>query len=533
MENHDAAYHTWRDAGVRQRILVHIDAHHDMWGIKDGTPITIANFICPALKEDLVREVFWVVPDASWETARARGALFRHLKAIVKGYPGPSPRLKVANREMFAAVLGRPLHLLPLHHLPRIEESVLLDLDVDYLVIPRASYGETDRHGLLPWCWPDGLVARLSASGLRTDLVTIAYSVEGGYTPLKWKYLGDELALRLRQPDPDVNALQGMALMREGALAAHRGDRPGSEAFFQHATRLLPDFAAPCYHLAHLYLEEGRENAAREFYRQALARDPSYRTAYNSAGIRCYWDRRFREARQEHQRTLALDADDPYAHLGLGQIAAREKRWSEAEASLRTALALDKTLPDAWRVLGKVLAFRNRHREAILAYQQSLMLVLRGHMPLTDIITTQPPIDQLIDPHHCAIHVELARLYEATGALAKAITSYRLGIAGGEDGSLLRCRLVRLHLRHKQWRQAAQEICQVGLAIAVGAWQAGRRGIAQVNGALRRHSEILRWSWRGPWRRSTYHSGRGRQEDGERRGSGPTRPAGATDEPNK
>ena len=30
MENHDEAYHVWRQAGISQRVLVHVDAHHDM-----------------------------------------------------------------------------------------------------------------------------------------------------------------------------------------------------------------------------------------------------------------------------------------------------------------------------------------------------------------------------------------------------------------------------------------------------------------------------------------------------------------------
>ena len=65
---------------------------------------------------------------------------------------------------------------------------------------PSVSYGEVDEHGALPWCWPDELVSRLRAKRLRAELATIAYSVEAGYTPLRWKYLGDELALRLIAP---------------------------------------------------------------------------------------------------------------------------------------------------------------------------------------------------------------------------------------------------------------------------------------------------------------------------------------------
>src|SRR5439155_17312064 len=50
IENHDEAYHIWSEAGLRHRILVHIDAHHDMWWIDDTGSLTIASYICPALK---------------------------------------------------------------------------------------------------------------------------------------------------------------------------------------------------------------------------------------------------------------------------------------------------------------------------------------------------------------------------------------------------------------------------------------------------------------------------------------------------
>jgi tetratricopeptide (TPR) repeat protein len=486
MENHDAAYQVWRETGLRRRVLVHIDAHHDMWWVPDGDTVTIANFICPALKEDMVREVFWVVPDAAWETPRSRRPILRHVRAIVKGYPGHSPRLQIDHKQITAAVLGKYLHVLPLANLPRIEEKVLLDIDVDYLVIPCVTRGGFDRHAPVPWCWPAELLARLRDLGTASEIVTIVYSVEGGYTPLKWKYLGDELALRLGKSDPDDAAVQGMDLMRQGALAAERQEVAAAEGFYQQATTLLPDSAAPCYHLAHLYLQAGREDAARELYSTALARDPSYRTAYNNAGVCYYWERRFAEARQEHQRTLMLDPRDAYAHLGLGQLALREKRWSEAEASLRTALGFDKMLPDGWRALGTVLAKQKRHGEAILAYQESLKVVLHGHKPLTQAIITQPPGELLTDADHFAIHTRLARLYQATGAIPQAITGYRLGIAGGEDGPIIRFSLMRLYLRQKHWRLAAQQSWPGVKAACVGTWTTGRWAFREM--------------WRAFWR---------------------------------
>jgi hypothetical protein len=108
MENHDEAYRVWRDAGVRQKILVHIDAHDDLVWTPDQGPINIANFICPALKEDMVREVFWVVPDQTWEDARSRKHLVRRLRKILAKYPGQPPSLKIGKDLITGAILGRP-----------------------------------------------------------------------------------------------------------------------------------------------------------------------------------------------------------------------------------------------------------------------------------------------------------------------------------------------------------------------------------------------------------------------------------------
>jgi hypothetical protein len=341
MENHDDAYHIWCKAGVKQRVLIHIDAHHDMWWVTDANSITIANFICPALKDDIVREIFWVVPDLTWKTSRSRRPILHHVRNIAESYPGVRHPLQVGTNQISTVVLGKPLRICTLASLPRIDESVLLDIDSDFLVIPRVSYQESDEHGALPWCWPEDLLAQLRARHVRADLVTIAYSVEGGYTPLKWKYFGDELALRLKQPNHGEVTIQGMGLIREAAVAAHHGDLVTAEERYHEAGDLLPAFPALYYHLAHLYVETGRIGDGQKFYQQALALDPSYRTAYNSAGLHHLSERHLREAEREYRRTLALDPQDAHAHFGLGRLAAKRRYWGEAEVLLRKSLALD------------------------------------------------------------------------------------------------------------------------------------------------------------------------------------------------
>ena len=85
VENHDGAYRVWRDAGVTQRLLVHVDAHHDLYGRwidrknpKERSRINIANFVYAALEEELVRELIWVVPDQTWATPAGRRDIAHH-----------------------------------------------------------------------------------------------------------------------------------------------------------------------------------------------------------------------------------------------------------------------------------------------------------------------------------------------------------------------------------------------------------------------------------------------------------------------
>jgi tetratricopeptide (TPR) repeat protein len=453
LDNHDEAYRVWREAGAANRILVHVDAHHDMWWADDLESITIANFLSLALKDDLVREIFWVVPDLTWRTDEGRQAIRKHVRKIVRTYPGVRQSIREDGDRVSTRVLGKPLTICALDGLPRIDEVVFLDIDVDFLVIPRVSFAPVDEHARLPWCWPDDLVSRLCARGLRTDLATVVRSVDGGYTPLKWKYLGDELALRLENPDTNGVprlagarsglAAHGMTLIREGAEAADRGDIVTAEQKLELAARVRgPVSAAAKYHLANLY--RGRIEDARALYRQALADDPSYRSAHANAGFNDYRADRLDEAEREFHRALSLDPEHPLALLGLGLIAVRRTRWSEAEALLRRALASDGTLIDAHRRLAEVLVRRGECDEAIASYERSLTLAMAGQTPLGWLPATDGTPRRLLDVDHWKTHAQLARLYERKGHIARAIAGYRMSVAAGHGGAPLRKRLARL-----------------------------------------------------------------------------------------
>ena len=459
-ENHDDTYRTWRNAGVSGRTVVHVDAHHDMSWRKPRHAMSIGNYLSTAIVEKMVSAVYWVVPDPGWDLPGSRRAALRHVRHLVRKYPRPRSRVVVSQESIRTQLLGVPLHVCPLRHMPALHEPVLLDFDTDFMVIPKVSYRESDTHVESPWIWPQEAVEMLRRAGVNPDLVTIAYSVEGGFTPLVWKHLGDEVALQF-ETSPDTGRARAFALMRQADDATRRGATSEAALLLGEAARAWPMFAAPHHWLARLGRESGDLDSARASWRRALDLDRSYRTAFNSAGRSYYDQRRLDEAACEFYLSLALDPGDAFALLGLGLVARRRNRPLQAKAFLMRALAADASLPDAERELGTILAQEGRTDEAIAAYERALKLTLAGHLPVAASSFSQEE-QRWMDPHHAAVHLALAALHARRGDLTRAINGYRLGIAMEADSFGPRCRLAWLHCRTLAWRKA---LVQVGHAL--------------------------------------------------------------------
>ena len=453
-ENHDAAYYAWRDAGMRRRTLLHIDAHADMLQLEAKGDITIANFISAALRDDIVSAVTWVVPDPSWD---GREPLLQCAAELARGYQGDSGPVRATENAITTTLREKPLTIVPLARLPAIEEPVLLDIDIDFMVIPRVLAAEQDRHADLPWCWPEDLLARLAACRVRSDLVTVVHSVEGGYTPLPWKYLGEELLRRLK--DPNAPEIRAMRLIREGAEAETRGDPALAKSRFTEAAQRLPKSAAPLYRLARL---AGQGEEAQALYRNACRLDPSYRTPFSSAGFVHLESRDWQAAEREFRAALQLDAEDPYATLGLASVAAQQENWEEAKGLVESSLAADPNLLDAQRLHGRILARLQRNDEALAAYERSLKLALAGQKSIAATIYTRTAQPRLFDPQYSQTMGEAAQLYEVRGDLARAVQFYRMCAAGGEARVKIRLRLARVYARQARWGKL---LVQLGSAV--------------------------------------------------------------------
>ena len=442
IEDHDAAYDVWKAEGVRGRILVHVDGHLDfawmagrsasdllaarssaeldqllaqvkVWSL-DERPlrqrITIANFVYPAISDGLVSEFVWVMPDPFWNSARARRSVRRGLKKKLGGRSHDVSPLRVSPSGVTFTVMGRRVTVCTLATLPRFTEPVLLDIDVDYLLtrtpVGRPPYFQAQPS--TPWLWPSGFVERLRAAGLRTDLVTIASSVEGGFTPLRYKYFGDLLGGALRDPSLPLS------------------DDPPA------------DSAAEAFREATVALEADDVELARAWWTTMVQRDPSYRTVYATPGWREETRGAWRSALQTYERMIEVNPEWHVPHVGRGRVLWHFRRYAEAEQAFDTACALSGGATSAWHWLGRSAWRRGDFEAAHRAWTRA--------------------VDE--NPNEAGGWYGLAQLEARRGDAARAIRCARQCLAIGWD-----CPAVRWLLARTAWRAGARRLARRELGV--------------------------------------------------------------------
>ncbi len=341
MEDHDDAYDVWKEGGIQNRILVHFDGHLDFYWIADQSPqellnarsseeldqllsrvtewnlentpfrelVHLGNFVYPAIKEGMVREFYWIIPDPFWATERARQAVRKGLTQMVRKRQFDAGSMEVSKECITLKLLGCPLTVCTMENMPHFSEPLLLDIDVDYLLTwnPEGSPPYFERKPQDPWLWPTQFLERLKRRNLPTDLVTIAYSVNEGYTSMKYKYFGGLLRDALVEPSVPI------------------------------ADQIPPGTAAEAYVKATEALDQGDLSAARVWWRKMVGQDASYRTVYAIPGWREEKSGRWQEALHLYDQMLQIDPEWHIPHLGRGRALWHFRRWTQAEEAFQSA----------------------------------------------------------------------------------------------------------------------------------------------------------------------------------------------------
>jgi tetratricopeptide (TPR) repeat protein len=519
MENNSGAYLAWRQAEVYDRVLIHFDSHLDVeWmdavvlhrilnaptpqALQDlerdpydlhlipDRPLDIKNFIYPAIKSGMVREMYWVILED--DLAALLHEYTQIVLASVKRLPlADLDSVQLDGGRIRMQLYGMPLTICRLADLPAIDEPVLLDVDMDYFDSPYL----TTRLAL-PKLWPGDVVEALKAKGLRTDLVTVAYSNREGYLDLAYRYLGDELVTLLRDPPrAQASSHQVFAHHRASDRLRAAGQLQEAVAELQQGLRIDPGRASLHYNLSLLYDALGRAPEAAQARQRAMELDaayaqsalyladwffqkrlhaeaiPLYRELVQRQPRSLYLRFRLAEANlatrqvanaiahlavaaelaphladvhrllgdahamhgdvqaaiDAYRRAIALDPGLDVAYYGLGNGFVRQREAVQALGAYRQALALNPTLASARTALGNLLARRGRYDEAEMEYRQALR----------------------INPRMPDVYFNLGELYAAQGDISQAVAWYRRFLEAW-SGDQRYADLVRRKLRELQ-----------------------------------------------------------------------------------
>ncbi len=302
VEDHSEALCHWYKAGIRDATLVHVDDHDDFYSslvripsepsqiraalensrcadlqlrtshqIQSDALYGIADFIYPAWQLGVVAEVWWVLPekkplDSTWLQNFTQQKAHRYPADFLSS-------LKLNKNRVEGLLNGMPVRMLTLQQLPAFERPVLLDIDVDYFLGFYDNPLEKQMISLV-----GDFFKQLFTSERDTELITISVSSNGGYTPIRFRYLADWMATAFSDlPELAKNGPPETWKLQSGfEYADYLLDRTQAAGLNNELERLLPDTGQAAYNRAWMAAQQGDVEQALKNQVLAVERDARY-----------------------------------------------------------------------------------------------------------------------------------------------------------------------------------------------------------------------------------------------------------------
>ena len=161
--------------------------------------------------------------------------------------------------------------------------------------------------------------------------------------------------------DPALSQAQlGMGLAMEGLK-----DEANAVTHFEQYLAAHPDDLETRFHLARLYLEQGKNAQAYDGLQTVYRAKPETAGLAAALGDVCALLKKYPESEKFYRQALLSAPADPDLHRALGQTLLEEDKLKEAEAEFRTALSGNTRSREAAQGLATSLYLQKRYQEAI------------------------------------------------------------------------------------------------------------------------------------------------------------------------
>ncbi|HEX9391211.1 MAG TPA: hypothetical protein VF928_07870 [Usitatibacteraceae bacterium] len=414
---------------------------HHLWP-DDEFVYSIEDFLYPAAQLGLVKQLIWVTPPhVDTNNLQHAFARLQQMEGI------ELEELESFERQPGGWIAGRLLGLEliicaveTLNDLP-LPNTCLVDIDVDYFIaIP----------GDAVWVDPKEIFAALNALPVKLLDVTISRSVSSGFTPLRYRFLGDYLAALWQGDDASVSHFDKLLELDRQLLM---GDGSGIEGACRQELIAYPRCAAT-WHLLGLAQAGGPEALHSQEEAQAICAD--YRPDW------------MRSACQIRGRRLATD---------MAYVLGLEKRISALDVSVAEQAI-------AWAAAGLLYAVFHDLERAVECNRHYQLHFGRSHGELGieiaklalaggDAKMAIPYLEAALDDDESRVtaHVYLAQALASLGKIQEAKkhlqAAHKLSPAWVELSGMLAsaekatgdtCQAEALLARHHDMRQRTQQL---------------------------------------------------------------------------
>ncbi len=382
MENHSDALAVWKGANITGQILLHFDAHLDMnWlppkvidqiaqlGFADLRRANggagsfqcrglydITNFLYAAAYLGMFDRIYWL-RSFTPSLESIRHFFQQHLQGLTL------EELQSMHQEGETIVLelfGVKLVLCSVSALPALDTHVIIDVDIDVLE-PNPDTGEPKFRSLHDLCGKISTLVPIS------DLLTLALSVRGGFSPKAWRTFAPSIVATLGadsmdfvddSPGPENDDFSAAVF-----ALSHGQLKIAIELFSAMLNSGDEREGLVLFHLGNAFLQAGQYTEAETVYLRGV--DAGIADLHNNLGAVYIWMHDIPHAKQQYEKALSLIPYRALYHLNCGCAYLLLNEIDQAIAHLEQAVMLYPANPTMRFHLGLTLLRAGQYSDAL------------------------------------------------------------------------------------------------------------------------------------------------------------------------
>ncbi len=220
LEVHSDILTRWAQDGVRDAVVVNIDAHDDIRAIaepklkmlreliqkKDWQGVArantladtglynVGNFLFAGARLGIVREVYWIIPFPLFKE-KDPVPMLQYMLRFSRFSEDDIATFSLKNGCFSGKYKSIPLTICGIENLPDIGKPVILSIDIDFFPEYARTYSSTLTEGVRSF------FSALFIKGYRVSDAVISYSISGGFLKPKHRWVGDLVEEALQRPD--------------------------------------------------------------------------------------------------------------------------------------------------------------------------------------------------------------------------------------------------------------------------------------------------------------------------------------------